>query len=50
MKSIKLFSDQAIGELNSQKIDGLDFSIYAEILAQSAIGSPGPFSIGIFGE
>lgn len=47
---LKLINDQAIGEINSLKQDGLGFDAYSKILGKAAIGTSGPFTIGIFGE
>lgn len=46
----KLISDQAVGGRNAQKTDGLGFDTYAEVLANAARDTEGPFTIGIFGE
>lgn len=47
---IKLISDQAIGEGDSSKTDGLGFETYSKILSNAAIDTKGPFTIGVFGE
>lgn len=44
---LKLVPDQEISEEQS---DGLGFSAYARVLAQSALDTSGPFTIGVFGE
>lgn len=49
LSGLKLINDQAIGEVESRQ-DGLGFESYATILANAAIGTPGPFTIGIFGD
>jgi hypothetical protein len=48
--SLKLVPDQAIGEVNFSRTDGLEFVGYAEILARAALDTNGPFTIGVFGE
>lgn len=47
---VRLISDQAIGESRTRRSDGLGFESYARVLAQAALDTPGPFTIGIFGE
>lgn len=47
---LQLLTDQPIGEEQSTRVDGLDFDAYATVLARAAMGTPGPFTIGIFGE
>ena len=49
-RPIRLLSDQAINEGGSTREDGLGFDAYAETLANAAIGTPGPFTIGVFGD
>lgn len=49
-KEIELLNDQAFGESGSPQEDGLGFKTYAEVLASAALGTTGPFTIGIFGE
>ncbi|KAF5083116.1 KAP family P-loop domain protein [anaerobic digester metagenome] len=50
MNNLRLLTDQALGEGNDLENDGLDFSTYASVLANAALETPGPFTIGIFGE
>jgi len=47
---IELISDQAVGEGDKNRIDGLGFETYAQVLAQAAKDTVGPFTIGVFGE
>lgn len=47
---IELLTDQPIRESDSPDLDGLGFNTYARVLARSALGTEGPFTIGIFGE
>ena len=44
---LRLIADQAIGKDQS---DGLGFNAYARVLARAALDTPGPFTIGVFGE
>jgi hypothetical protein len=48
--ALKLVPDQAIGEVNCLRLDGLGFGSYAEVLAGAALDTRGPFTIGVFGE
>jgi hypothetical protein len=48
--ALKLVPDQAIGEVNCSRQDGLGFGRYAEVLADAALETRGPFTIGVFGE
>lgn len=48
--ALKLVPDQAIGEVNYSRPDGLGFAGYAEVLAGAALDTRGPFTIGVFGE
>jgi len=50
MANLQLLTDQALGEGTSEPLDGLGFKTYAKILADAAIGTTGPFTIGVFGE
>lgn len=50
MKSIKLINDQALGDGNSTRDDGLGFNVYSEVLSNAISNTNGPFTIGIFGE
>jgi hypothetical protein len=50
MANLQLLTDQALGEGTSESLDGLGFGTYAKVLADAAVGNPGPFTIGIFGE
>ena len=47
---LKLITDQAIGEAQTRTSDGLGFQAYARVLAQAALDTSGPFTVGIFGE
>lgn len=47
---LKLLTDQPIRELDEPARDGLGFNTYAEVLASATLGTPGPFTIGVFGE
>ena len=47
---LRLIADQAIGEIHTRQSDGLGFDTYARVLAQAALDTPGPFTIGVFGE
>lgn len=40
----------AIDEDNNSRSDGLGFETYARVLGNAALGTQGPFTIGIFGE
>jgi hypothetical protein len=50
MNKLKVFTDQPIGEGDIEKADGLGFKTYAKILGDAAMGTNGPFTIGVFGE
>lgn len=50
MTELTLLTDDALGEGNDPELDGLGFSVYSKVLGDAAIGTPGPFTIGIFGE
>ncbi len=50
MTTLRLISDQALVDGDGQKKDGLGFETYAKVLSNAALGTPGPFTIGIFGE
>jgi hypothetical protein len=47
---LQLLTDQAVGEPGAVRGDGLGFETYATVLANASLGTPGPFTIGIFGE
>ncbi len=47
---LKLLTDLAIGESGQDRQDGLGFEGYARVISSAAIGTPGPFTIGVFGE
>ena len=47
---LPLLTDQALGENEAKISDGLGFKTYASVLADAALGTPGPFTIGVFGE
>ncbi len=50
MSSFKLLNDLAIEEEQNSRVDGLGFQTYAQVLGNAALGTQGPFTIGIFGE
>jgi hypothetical protein len=50
IERIKLLNDQPIGGNENERNDGLGFSTYSDIIASTIKGTPGPFTIGIFGE
>ncbi|MFH2056857.1 MAG: P-loop NTPase fold protein [bacterium] len=50
MEPIKLLTDLAVHESGSDVKDGLGFNTYAEVLGNAALGTKGPFTIGVFGE
>jgi hypothetical protein len=50
MPSFKLLNDLAIEEEKNSRADGLGFQTYAHVLGNAALGTQGPFTIGIFGE
>jgi hypothetical protein len=50
MSQLPLLTDQALGEGTDQSLDGLGFATYARVLADAAAFTPGPFTIGVFGE
>jgi predicted KAP-like P-loop ATPase len=50
MTQLPLLKDQALGEGTDETLDGLGFATYARVLADAAAFTPGPFTIGIFGE
>ena len=50
MNTLKLLTDQAVGEENCHKQDGLGFESYAKVLGDAALGVQGQFTIGIFGK
>jgi hypothetical protein len=47
---LNLIADHAIGESATRSVDGLGFAAYAEVLAEVARATRGPFTIGVFGE
>lgn len=47
---LRLLTDLAIGEAGSIRKPGLGFDEYATVLARAALGTPGPFTIGVFGD
>ena len=47
---LALLNDQPVGEGTPSSADGLGFSEYARVLAEVALQTPGPFTIGIFGD
>ena len=50
MEKITLLNDQAIGEGTPEDHDGLGFGEYSKVLGEAAYHTPGPFTIGIYGE
>ena len=50
LQPLKLLNDQAIGENTDGREDGLGFTEYARTLAGAALGTEGPFTIGVFGD
>ncbi len=48
--ALSLLSDQAVGEGTPTSADGLGFGKYAQVLADVAKETPGPFTVGVFGE
>lgn len=46
---LSLLTDQPLME-GLSRVDGLGFDTYADVLAAAAMGTSGPFTIGIFGE
>ena len=47
---LELLNDLALKEEGNSRADGLEFTKYATVLANAALETPGPFTIGIFGE
>lgn len=47
---LNLVSDHALGESPARSADGLEFTSYARVLATVARDTPGPFTIGVFGD
>lgn len=47
---LRLLTDQPLSEGTAKRADGLGFDVYADVLTAAALGTPGPFTIGIFGE
>lgn len=47
---IALLHDQPVPPDYQIAADGLGFAAYAKVLAGAALGTPGPFTIGVFGE
>jgi KAP family P-loop domain len=50
MARLQLLTDQALDEAGFEGTDGLGFDSYAQILSNAALSTPGPFTVGIFGE
>lgn len=48
--NIKLLNDLSIGESENDRQDGLGFNTYSSIISRTIKGTPGPFTIGVFGE
>jgi KAP family P-loop domain len=47
---LNLIADHAIGESALRSVEGLGFAAYADVLAEVARDTRGPFTIGVFGE
>lgn len=50
MSTLRLLTDQPISEEHETDQDGLGFQLYAEVIGNAILGTPGPFTIGVFGE
>lgn len=50
MKEIRLLNDEPLNGDDNGRDDGLGFTTYSDIIAMAIKGTPGPFTIGIFGE
>ncbi|MCP4746925.1 MAG: hypothetical protein GY874_12430 [Desulfobacteraceae bacterium] len=50
LDKIQLLNDQPIGGIEKDRKDGLGFLTYSDIITSMIKGTPGPFTIGIFGE
>jgi hypothetical protein len=50
MTERRLLTDEALGEGNDPSLDGLGFATYSRVLGQAALETPGPLTIGVFGE
>lgn len=50
MSALRLLNDLAIKETGNDRQDGLGFQTYAQVLGDAALGTEGPFTIGVFGE
>lgn len=48
--NITLLNDLSIGESENNRQDGLGFNTYSSIISRTIKGTPGPFTIGVFGE
>jgi Cdc6-like AAA superfamily ATPase len=49
-RPFRLLPDTPVGEFTKKPKDGLSFKTYADILARAAVGTPEPFTIGIYGD
>lgn len=49
-RKLTLLADQPISGDPNERTDGLGFNAYARVLAKAAADTPGPFTIGVFGE
>jgi len=47
---LSLITDSPLGEGKDFTDDGLEFAVYAQVIGNSILSTPGPFTIGIFGE
>lgn len=48
---LSLITDLPLGEEGKKLAeDGLEFAVYAQVLGSSILSTPGPFTVGIFGE
>jgi len=50
MNKITLLNDQPLDNKGNDREDGLGFQTYSDIIASTIKGTPGPFTIGVFGE
>jgi hypothetical protein len=48
--ALRLLNDQPLGEGTPIAADGLGFQAYAQVLGTIALRTPGPFTVGVFGE
>ena len=45
----KLLSDEPLSE-NSTRVDSLEFEAYASVIADGLVATPGPLTVGVFGD